>query len=152
MWLSAFTNSVLIIHSTMYAKRGLKSTTRQVQVAALHPLGIYQVSKRNTLINPLKSVRNPPASTCCLCWTAVAWKYDTLTYGILFWPSLPCNDVTWRQNNLWERAVWLYHIFPHYLTNCTIVGEKVIEHKCIFIISTTLRHFSFYEGFSEILP
>ena len=29
--------------------------------------------------------------------------------------------------HLW--SVWLYHIFPHYLINGTILGNKVIEHK-----------------------
>ena len=33
--------------------------------------------------------------------------------------------------------VWLYHIFPHYLINHTIFGEKVIEHKmCVLTLST----------------
>jgi hypothetical protein len=38
---------------------------------------------------------------------------------------------------LW--SVWMYHIFPHYLTNCTIFGgKKVIDYKmCVFISSTT---------------
>jgi hypothetical protein len=36
--------------------------------------------------------------------------------------------------HLWP--VRLYHIFPHYFTNCTILGKKVIEHKtCVFIFS-----------------
>jgi len=31
----------------------------------------------------------------------------------------------------------LYHIFPHYLTNGTILGEKVAEHKmCVLIFCT----------------
>jgi len=30
------------------------------------------------------------------------------------WPVLYC---------LWP--VWLYHIFPHYLKNCTIFGGKI---------------------------
>jgi hypothetical protein len=37
---------------------------------------------------------------------------------------------------LWP--VWLYHIFPHYLINGTILETKVIEHKmCVLILPTT---------------
>ena len=35
--------------------------------------------------------------------------------------------------------VWLYHIFPHYLTNSTIFAEKYIKHsKCVLTFSTNL--------------
>jgi len=45
---------------------------RGVQVGAVHPLGICKISKTNMLVSPLKNVRHPTASTCCLCCTAVA--------------------------------------------------------------------------------
>jgi hypothetical protein len=32
--------------------------------------------------------------------------------------------------HLWP--VWLYHIFPRYLTNGTIFGKKVPNTKCVF--------------------
>jgi hypothetical protein len=32
--------------------------------------------------------------------------------------------------HLWP--VWLYHIFPHYLTNGTILKKKIVEHKMYF--------------------
>jgi hypothetical protein len=33
--------------------------------------------------------------------------------------------------HLWP--VWLYHIFPHYLTNGTVLGKRVTAHKmCVF--------------------
>jgi hypothetical protein len=31
---------------------------------------------------------------------------------------------------LW--AVWLYHIYPHYLINDTILGKKLLNIKCVF--------------------
>jgi hypothetical protein len=34
--------------------------------------------------------------------------------------------------------VWLYHIFPHYLINGTIVGEKLLNIKCVFLFSLQL--------------
>jgi len=42
-------------------------------------------------------------------------------------------------------AIWLCHIFPHYLINGMIFGKKVSEHKiCIdFLYYTCLKHFSF---------
>jgi hypothetical protein len=37
--------------------------------------------------------------------------------------------------HLW--AVWLYHIFPHYLIKGTIFEKKFIERKmCVLILST----------------
>jgi hypothetical protein len=40
--------------------------------------------------------------------------------------------------------VRLYHIFPHYLTNRTIFGKKLLNTKCvlIFFIKNCLKHFS----------
>ena len=32
--------------------------------------------------------------------------------------------------HLWP--VWLYHIFPHYLTNGTITGRKLLNIKYVF--------------------
>ena len=37
--------------------------------------------------------------------------------------------------NLWP--VWLYNIFPHYLENGMIFGKKLLNIKCVLIISTT---------------
>jgi len=31
-------------------------------------------------------------------------------------------------------AVWLYHIFAHYLINVKFFGKKVVEHKMWFLI------------------
>ena len=33
--------------------------------------------------------------------------------------------------HLWP--VWLYNIFPHYLMNGTIFGEKLFDIKCVFV-------------------
>jgi hypothetical protein len=38
---------------------------------AMHPRGICKMSMTNMLTSPLKSVRNPTASACCLCCTVV---------------------------------------------------------------------------------
>ena len=39
-------------------------------------------------------------------------------------------------SHLWP--VWLYHIFPHYLINGTILVKNVIEHKmCVLIFCIT---------------
>jgi hypothetical protein len=38
--------------------------------------------------------------------------------------------------HLWP--VWLYHIFPHYLINGTIFGEKILNIKCVFWFSVQL--------------
>jgi len=39
--------------------------------------------------------------------------------------------------HLWP--IWLYHIFPHYLTKSTNFEEKMIEEKmCVLIFSTSL--------------
>ena len=42
-------------------------------------------------------------------------------------------------------AVWLYHIFTHYLINGTICGIRVIEHKMCFdfLYKFSLKHFFF---------
>jgi len=38
--------------------------------------------------------------------------------------------------NMWH--VWRYNIFPHYLINGTIVGEKVTDHEmCVLTVRTT---------------
>jgi len=29
-------------------------------------------------------------------------------------------------------AIWLYCIFPHYVTNSTIFGKKLLNIKCVF--------------------
>ena len=49
-------------------------------------------------------------------------------------------------------SVWPCRIFPHYLINGTIFG-KVPEHKCVFwfFYNFCLKHFSFWDEFSEIL-
>jgi hypothetical protein len=44
------------------------------------------------------------------------------------WTVLHCHQ--WR--------VWLYHIFPHDLTNGTIFGKKLLNIKCVLILSTYL--------------
>jgi len=52
------------------------------------------------------------------------------------------------------RAVYLYHIFPHYFVNVTIFEKKkVIEHKMCFhfIYRFCLKHFSLQVEFNEIL-
>ena len=36
--------------------------------------------------------------------------------------------------HLWP--VWIYHIFPHYVINCTICWEKSLNTKCVLIFST----------------
>jgi hypothetical protein len=38
--------------------------------------------------------------------------------------------------HLW--TVWLYHIFPHYLINGTILGKKLLNIKCVFWFSVQL--------------
>jgi hypothetical protein len=38
--------------------------------------------------------------------------------------------------HLW--SVWLYHIFPHYLINGTILGKKLLNIKCVFWFSVQL--------------
>jgi hypothetical protein len=53
------------------------------------------------------------------------------------------------------RPVWLYHVFPHYLTNGTILeGNKSYWTKnraWIFLYNLCLKYFSFWKAFSEIL-
>ena len=41
------------------------------------------------------------------------------------------------------RPVWLYHIFPRYLINGMILGEKFIEYKIYFdfLYKFCLKHF-----------
>ena len=34
--------------------------------------------------------------------------------------------------------VWLYHIFPHYLINGTVLGENLLNIKCVFLFSVLL--------------
>jgi hypothetical protein len=34
--------------------------------------------------------------------------------------------------------VWLYHIFPRYLINCTIFEKELLNKKCVVIFSTRL--------------
>jgi hypothetical protein len=59
---------------------------------------------------------------------------------------LLCVALYWH---LWP--VLLYQIYPHYLTNNTIFRKHITEHKmCIFIFSTTLKHFSFWHELREI--
>jgi len=51
--------------------------------------------------------------------------------------------------------VWLYHIFPHYITHSTIFEKKVIEHKghvFILIYSFHPKKFSFYVSFHTKYP
>jgi len=46
-----------------------------------------------------------------------------------------------------------FHIFPHYLINCTIfAGKTLLGIKYLFglLYSVCLKHFSFYEKMSEI--
>jgi hypothetical protein len=42
------------------------------------------------------------------------------------------------------QPVWLYHIFPHYLINGTILGKEVMGHKICFDLAygVFLKHFS----------
>jgi len=36
------------------------------------------------------------------------------------------------------RPLWLFHIFPHYLTNDMVFEKNIIEHKmCVLIFPTT---------------
>jgi hypothetical protein len=44
--------------------------------------------------------------------------------------------------HLWP--VWLYHIFPHYLINYTILGKKLLNIKCVFWFSLQLLPETFF--------
>jgi len=50
---------------------GIRAVVGGVAIC-MHPLRICKTSKTNIPISPLKNVRIPTASTCCLCWTIVA--------------------------------------------------------------------------------
>jgi hypothetical protein len=41
--------------------------------------------------------------------------------------------------HLW--FVWLHHIFPHYLMNCTIFGKKFVEQKVSFVFINNFEIF-----------
>jgi hypothetical protein len=50
-------------------------------------------------------------------------------------------------------CVWpvcLYHIFPQYLINCTIFGEKLLNVKCILVSFTFVRKMSYSKKNSTI--
>jgi hypothetical protein len=54
-------------------------------------------------------------------------------------------------SHLWP--VRFYHVFPHYLINCTIFRNELLNVKYIFWFSLQLRlkYFPFWEELSEIL-
>jgi hypothetical protein len=52
------------------SENGCKAPTTNL----MHPVGMYKMSKTNTLISLLKYVPIPTPYTCCLCWTAVVGK------------------------------------------------------------------------------
>ena len=68
----------------------------------------------------------------CVCARTLTSLYSCLSYTARKL-HLSCDVL---QCHLWP--VWLYCIFTHYLTNCTIFGKKVTEHKTyVLILSTT---------------
>jgi hypothetical protein len=63
-------------------------------------------------------------------------KERSITYCVCVcsYPSCKAHAPYWH---LW--SVWLHHIFLHYVTNGTIFGKRLIEHKmCVLIFSTNL--------------
>ena len=50
--------------------------------------------------------------------------------------SYPARKAHVSYCHVW--SAWLYHVFPRYLINGTIVGKKVIEHKMCFLFSPQL--------------
>ena len=69
--------------------------------------------------------------------TFLTWKNSDLLHILSCVCSL--SDPAWNAHapyrHLWP--VWLYHIFPHYHTICTIFGRNVTAHKLYVLISST---------------
>jgi hypothetical protein len=100
------------------------------------------MTKRLLLQIKLKKTRN---ATYNVTYRRVGLTTVAVEKYCIFWVRVcshnypSCNfscSVLYR--HLWP--VWLYHIFPHYLTNGTIFGgkEKLFNLKCVFWFSLQL--------------
>ena len=79
--------------------------------------------------------RNIEASSrnhCCCGRTIMFYIFWTFICSL----SYPAFNAQAPYCHLWP--VWLYHIFPHYLINGTIFGEKLSNIKCVFWFSIKL--------------
>jgi len=81
----------------------------------------------------------------CICIIIVALKSNRYYIFLVYVCShrYPASTAHMLYHHL--GSVWLYHIFPHYLTNGKIFGKKVTEHQmCVLIFSTTFFSETFH--------
>ena len=92
---------------------------------------------KQTYINTRRKQRNRKTGTVRIMQNWGAFVQHYILWVCVFSLRYP----TWKAHaphyHLWP--VWLYYIFPHYLTNGTIFEKKVTEREmCVSIFSTDL--------------
>jgi hypothetical protein len=84
---------------------------------------------------------------CVLFWVQYYFSWCVLFCVVIVVPLPPGINPLAVINNIFKAhvpyyvvmwPVWLYHIFPHYLINSTIFGNKLLNIKCMFWFS--LQH------------
>jgi hypothetical protein len=73
---------------------------------------------------------------CCR-WKAITINYYVCVWSFLSYPAYKAHlFCAALYCCLWP--VWLYHIFPHYLINDTILAKKILDIKFVFWFSLHL--------------
>ena len=100
---------------------------RRASRKVLHVFGYFTVRR------DVQETVNPPGETCTAKCSPDAKHITRQATGITYSEFVVCS-LSYHACNAHASYchLWLYNVFPHYLINCTIFGEKLLNTKCVF--------------------